>query len=384
MLIHTNCRHYRGSSPCTPNKLRGKECLDCDEFDPIGDRILIVKLGAPGDVLRTTALLPGIRRKWPNCQITWLTRESARPLLENLPLLDRVLTLEEDGALQMLGEKFDICINLDNDPLASALATQEKSVRNIGYVLDEFGAVTAANPEAARWLEMACFDRVKRENLETYQSHMRRIVGIQPTQIDPIQISIRDSEREAALKHLHGLGINGIRPIAFNTGAGDRWKTKRWPMDWYLELGMLLGDQTSGRILLIGGPLEEEANAMLAMERPDVFISAGAVPLRVFMALIAECGLLVTSDTMALHIGLGLDIPTVALFGPTSAAEIEGTGALLKIVSPKFCASYYAKSCSETPCCMTEITPNLVYANLKESGWLEPEGAYGKRKSGAA
>lgn len=119
MLIHYSCRHYRGDVPCLPNKERGRECPTCEEFDPITDRIALIKLGAPGDVLRTTSLLPGIRRHWPGCEITWLTRLDSAPLLQNIGL-DRILTLEEEGVLQMLGEKFDVVINLDNDPLAAA------------------------------------------------------------------------------------------------------------------------------------------------------------------------------------------------------------------------------------------------------------------------
>ncbi|NUN95986.1 MAG: hypothetical protein HUU16_07410, partial [Candidatus Omnitrophica bacterium] len=202
MLIHTSCRHYRGSRPCIPNKARGKECPNCDEQDPIGDRILLIKLGAPGDVLRTTSLLPGIKRLWPDSELTWLTRRSAAPLLENLPQIDRVLLLEEEGALQILGERFDICMNLDNDPIASALATQERAVRHLGYVLDDLGRIVAANPEATAWLEMASFDRVKRENRDTYQAHMRRIVGLEAENPDPIQIRLTDKEREGAREQL--------------------------------------------------------------------------------------------------------------------------------------------------------------------------------------
>jgi heptosyltransferase-2 len=371
MLIHTSCRQYRGHLPCSPNKLRGKECPTCDEFDPIRKRILLIKLAAPGDVLRTTALLPGIRRKWPGCEITWLTRKNAQPLLENLSLIDRVLTLEEDGGLQLLGEKFDICINLDNDPLASAIATTERAVRHLGYVLDDFGRITAANPEAQQWLNMALFDRLKKENTDTYQTLMRMILGLDPAEKDPIQIQLSGPEVMAARERLAHLGVSGHRPVAFNTGAGERWKTKRWPMERYLELGLLLTGHAAGKILLLGGPFEKEANDLLALERPDVFISAGVMPLRDFMALVAECGLLVTSDTMALHIGLGTGVPTVAMFGPTSAAEIEGFHSLLKVVSPKECTHFYQKVCDDKPCCMEEITPALVYERIKQAGWLD-------------
>lgn len=370
MLIHTSCRHYRGALPCVPNKERGKECSTCDEQDPIGDRILLIKLGAPGDVLRTTALLPGIKHLWPDSELTWLTRRAAAPLLDNLPQIDRVLVLEEEGALQILGERFDICLNLDNDPLASALATQERAVRHLGFVLDDLGRIVAANPEAGAWLEMASFDRVKRENRETYQAHMRRIVGIEPERADPIRLRLTDTEREGARERLRRLGLAGHRPFAFNTGSGSRWKTKRWPPEHFIELGFLLAPHTPSRILLLGGPEEEEGNRMLALERPDLFVSPEAMPLRDFVALVETCALLVTADTLALHIGLGHQVPTVALFGPTSAAEIEGGSSLLKITPPKECARFYARECAESPCCMETLMPAEVYRRIRSAGWI--------------
>jgi ADP-heptose:LPS heptosyltransferase len=293
--------------------------------------------------------------------------------LEGIEAIDRLLLLEEEGALQILGEKFDICINFDNDPLACSLASHKRAPHHLGFILDDSGRVVAANPEAAQWLEMASFDRIKKENTQTYQRHMRRIAGLDPDTADPIQVRLTAKEKEGAIERLSHLGFSGCRPFAFNTGSGERWKTKRWPMEHFLQLGFLLTSAAPGRILLLGGPHEKEANDMLAMERPDLFISAGAMPLREFMAVVAECGLLVTSDTLALHIGLGAGVPTVALFGPTSAEEIEGVTKLLKIVSPRECAQYYRKECGERPCCMEEITPSLVYESLKGAGWLEKE-----------
>lgn len=370
LKIKPTCRHYRGDVPCVPNKLRDKECPTCDEFDPVKERILLIKLGAPGDVLRTTALLPALRRRSPQSEITWLTRENAVPLLENLPNLDRVIVLEHDGFLQLQGEWFDQCINLDNDPLAAAMAIQVRADEVTGFRLSERGRLCATNTESRRWLQMACFDRLKRENTRTYQSIMRGILDLPPDEIDPIQIRLDESETMWAQKFLEDLGFGDRRPFAFNTGSGDRWKTKRWPMSSFLELGMQLGEAAGGKILLLGGPVEHEDNALLAMERPDLFVYGGVVPLRKFMALVGRTRLLVTADTLAMHIGLGLQIPTAALFGSTSAPEIEESGPLLKIVAPVDCICCYLKECDKEPFCMDVLTPERVRMAVEEAGWL--------------
>ena len=71
--VRRDCKFFKGYIPCTPNKQDGSECLDCSHYQPIGKRILIIKLGALGDVIRTTPLLHRFRTKYPDCHITWLT-----------------------------------------------------------------------------------------------------------------------------------------------------------------------------------------------------------------------------------------------------------------------------------------------------------------------
>ena len=60
--IKYDCRYFRGEIPCKPNKLRKKECFTCDEYNKINYRILIVKLGATGDVIRSTPLIHKFRK----------------------------------------------------------------------------------------------------------------------------------------------------------------------------------------------------------------------------------------------------------------------------------------------------------------------------------
>ena len=56
MKIHTDCRHFRGDMPCVFHKKTGVHCEGCADYDPLKERILIIKLGAIGDVIRSTPL----------------------------------------------------------------------------------------------------------------------------------------------------------------------------------------------------------------------------------------------------------------------------------------------------------------------------------------
>jgi heptosyltransferase-2 len=71
--VRPDCRFYRGDLPCRPNKEHGYMCGDCPVYEPVTKRILLIKLGAIGDVIRTTPLLRRLRQEYPSCYITWLT-----------------------------------------------------------------------------------------------------------------------------------------------------------------------------------------------------------------------------------------------------------------------------------------------------------------------
>ena len=82
--LRRDCRHFRTDRPCTPHKLRGKVCADCDEYAPAGRRVAIVKLAAAGDVLRTTSFLPGLRAMYPDAWFSWVTAPGALAFFEGI------------------------------------------------------------------------------------------------------------------------------------------------------------------------------------------------------------------------------------------------------------------------------------------------------------
>jgi len=91
LFFRPDCRHFTGEKPCAPHKSEGVICLDCPRYDPIKKRILIVKLDAAGDVLRSTAILPAYHKNNPGISIWWVTENGSKPLLEKNPYIDVLL-----------------------------------------------------------------------------------------------------------------------------------------------------------------------------------------------------------------------------------------------------------------------------------------------------
>src|SRR5579872_4207986 len=95
--INFRCRHFRGSRPCKFNKLDGAECPACRHGSNYRCRVLIIKLDALGDVLRTASLLPAISAKHDAPFIAWLTRPNAVDLVAMMEGVDEVLPFTVDA-----------------------------------------------------------------------------------------------------------------------------------------------------------------------------------------------------------------------------------------------------------------------------------------------
>ena len=89
---------------------------------------------------------------------------------------------------------------------------------------------------------------------------------------------------------------------------------------------------------------------------------SGVLPVRRFAALVGECSVVVTGDTLAMHMALALERPTIVPFGPTSSAEIEMYGLGEKLVPDMDCLVCYKETCDLVPACMDLITTDQVEA----------------------
>lgn len=367
MLILDDCRHFIGDRPCRPHKNEGVHCDACPHYAPAGDSILIIKLDALGDVLRTTCILDALHTAHPGARIDWLTLEGARPLFDGNPLVHRVIGFPGSAWVDLQTRRYDLVVNLDNAPLSCQLASLAQGERKLGYGYSHEGRVFPINPEAREWYEMGLFDDVKRRNTKTYQQIALEICGL-PTARRDLHLYVSDAERRHAEARGHAWGLaSGAPVIGLNTGSSDRWTHKRWTEDGFIALIELLQARPSStglepHVLLLGGPQEIERNASIAARlQGSVIDTGGHNTLREFFALIGLCDLVVTGDTLAMHAAAALGKKVVALFGPTSMNEIDLYGRGIKIASDAPCVGAYRTECHVLPTCMERIQPCVVH-----------------------
>jgi heptosyltransferase-2 len=358
--IAYDCRFFAGDRPCVWHKQTGVLCT-CERYDKVEQRLLIVKLDAMGDVLRSTALLPPLMEVHPRAAITWITRKESVPLLKGNPYVTEVLELGPEALAHLQARTFDRVINLDASKTSAALATSARSNRKDGFVMDERGYVQPTNDAARSWLEAGIFDDIKRAGTSTYQDRMAEILGLSGREHKYVFELGRD-EVARGRAHLESLGVALDRPIiGLNTGAGGRWPLKQWREEGYVELIGRVSSQHDVQFVLLGGPGERERNERLAAASPVRLFDPGCDnPVRHFAAMLKQSDVVVTGDTLAMHLALALQRRTVVLFGPTSAPEIELYGLGEKVVPDMTCLSCYKTSCDFVPNCMDLISTGMV------------------------
>ena len=324
-------------------------------------RILLVKLGAIGDVLRTTALLSGLSEKYQPAEIDWITSDISRELLEWNSYLHRVFAWEErDGV-----NNYDLVIGLEDEKDVCRFVSTLNAKGVVGAYLEKGKIVYT--PSA--WFDMSMIsslgleraNELKKKNQKSYQQHMADLLGIR---VSPYVFKLIPEEIEAGRKLIRELGISkSDRVIGINTGAGRRWPQKSWGIEQTIDLVKLIKNKLGAVSLILGGIDERERNKAITHETgmPE----AGVHSLRGFASVIDQCQLLLSSDSLALHFGIALKKRLVILFGPTSAAEIEVYGLGEKLTAPVDCVTCYKKECEVKPSCMDSISVKSVFSALR-------------------
>jgi ADP-heptose:LPS heptosyltransferase len=280
--------------------------------------------------------------------------------------VDEVIELSEIGQARVMTGSWDFVYSLSNDLPSASLATLASAkVRTIGYHMQD-GTLKATNDAAERWLEMAAFDRVKRLNTETYQRRMLAIVGAPEAPIPPPALTITGDQKAAAFARISSLFKAASRPlVAINVGAGGRWPKKMLTAGQIHQYAQLLLQRNDVDLLLVGGAAEaEKAAAIMTLcgTNPHIQLALTGSSVREFVAILNEVDVLVCGDTLAMHVASAIDLPTVAVFGPTSPAEIaDFQGLITKTWTQHLdCLACYGDCAKQENCMSLLDLPHLV------------------------
>jgi hypothetical protein len=266
--------------------------------------ILIAKLGATGDVVRTTPLLRALRG-----DVTWLTAAKNRPLLESVSPSLRCFSWEERH--RVTDRTYDLVVNLEDDLETAVFLNTCRCKRRFGAYVDGESTIRYSE-DSRRWFDLSLIsvhgrpgaDRLKLLNRRTYQELIFECLGFQ------------FHGEPYLLPEPTPTGLTG--DVAISPEAGPVWPMKNWA--YYDELKEKL--QTRGLTV----------NAL--PQRPSLLEHLGDV---------AGHRCLVSGDSLPMHFALGCGIRCVTLFTCTSPWEIHDYGLQTKVVSPLLEEFFYRR-----------------------------------------
>ena len=284
-------------------------------------KLLIIKTGAAGDVVRTTTLLHAFKM-W---DIDWITAPENSELLRN-NLLSNVLT---DPASIDPEKTYDLVINLEDDErYISRISRRLRYTRIFGSFIDESGHLSYS-PDSAEWFDIGLVSRhglekanvLKLENRRSYQDIIFSCLGFK-----------FKGERYVIPEHAPESDLRG--DIAISPKAGKRWPIK----DWFYFDKLIEALSRDYKVTVL------PTRQTLLQHISDV----------------KHHKLLISPDSLPMHLAMGLGVQCIAIFTCTSPWEIHDYGLLTKIISPKLSNYWYSRTYHEDA--VTAVSFHEVYS----------------------
>jgi ADP-heptose:LPS heptosyltransferase len=339
-------------------------------------RILVIKFWGIGNLVQASPTLRGIRSKFPDAKIVFLTLDQNKGVYEDSDLYDETIYLRLTTAWDFARElfrlffelrsyDFDLIVNLEPLVYFGEIISFYVGVGpRVGFVIPDRKTLFT------KPIEFREDEHIARTFYRTLG-----VFGIEDNpsddvlQPEPIPSSLED--RRAVTELLSAEGIDPSREflVGVNVNASDVAKERRWPPERFAELVDLAIQNLNARVLLIGAPDEAPyVEKAMAMMREHPVTLAGRTTLPQAIALIDELDLFVTNDSGPLHLAYAQGIPTISFWGPESPHRYGPIGEkyinVHKDIDCTPCINF--KNLKRTNCkrnaeCIRRITVSEVY-----------------------
>jgi len=329
-------------------------------------RVLVRAPNWVGDAVMSLPVLAGLKRLFPLAEITVLAAPRVAPLFAAQPGVTEIIRYPSGrGKWQVLWElrgRFDVALALPNS-MESALGLWLVGVPSrVGY-----------NTDARRlFLKEAVSGREALAGLHTvfYLLGLLKALGGVAT-FTPPTLYLEPEEEAMGAQILSEADLSGQGPwVGLSPGAAYG-PAKRWPAARFAALGRELQQEFGARLVLLGGdeerPVADEVKEQLQGPVVDL---VGRISLRQALGVLSQLNLLVTNDSGLMHVGAGLSVPLVALFGSTDpGATGPFTSRATVIRHPLPCSPCFKRTCEAGYTCLTAISVDEVVAAARS--WLK-------------
>lgn len=322
------------------------------------ERILIIKVGALGDVVLCTPQIARILEQ--HAEVWLLTSPAFAPLFAGHPRL-KVVTFPRHGTRAMWStlrwlrnQKFSTVYDLQGSDRSRALTLLSGAPKRVGI--------------APRWLytHNPSNDDV-REHVFSRLNRLIETAGLPAAEPRP-QLWPASTERMQVQQRLASAGLAEQVIAVLHAGSSLRWPSKRWEPEHFIELAR--GIETAGVcVIWVGGADEVELNRRLAAQVGSDLTGAFSIPGLAELARLARFA--VVNDSGPMHLLSAAGIPVYAFFGPTDWRRSHAVGQRERVLThPVECSPCHLNVCppERRHACLAMITPEQVLERLRADG----------------
>lgn len=296
-----------------------------------------------GDVVRSTVIL----NYYPpeEYSVHWLTDEKALYLLYNNPRIHQIHLWNLETFVYLKSISFDIIINLEKVPSFCSLASQLRCTHLFGFTLSRHGEVVPLHISKHAYSISQSLD-LKKGGYSHWCEVLAEIVGHQWKPTD--EYVLTPPTKLFTTEQMENRPTSTPSPkqpiVGINYRTGSKWNNKAVPMTVWHNIGRTL-----------------EANGF------GVSWQEGKNDIREYISWILSNDIILTSDSLGLHLAIGYKIPFISFFGPTVSSEVYtyGRGECITIQNGCTKQPCLESSCTHDNMCLSFINPEFVLQSVR-------------------
>ena len=322
-------------------------------------KILVIKISSLGDLILSFPALSELRQQFPHAEISLLTLKKYNSLVYDCPYIDEVIALDDrykriknilNIAKGIRRKSFDYIIDLQNSRCSHLISFLSFPRCSFGYSL--------------RW-GFLLSKRVKYSSKLSPLKSQEQILQLLGVRFKEKKLIFWKKESSPTINLPH------VKLIGINVSASLKWQSKNWPVHQIHKLIELINKNfPKAKVVLFGDKDSiNRAGEIMKGFGTAVVNACGRTSLKDLPQLLKRLNVFITPDTSTLHLASALDVPTIAIFGPTDPQRhVVKSDNLYIFYKQLDCSFCYKPQCNlaEDSLCLEKVSAQIIFTKIKE------------------
>lgn len=274
-------------------------------------RILIIKLRGIGDVILTTGIIKNLKLEFPGAEIDYLTENPGKAALSGISELNEILILERYSNKQKIKlimeirkRKYDLVFDFFSNPTTALITFLSGARYRAGF------------PYRGRKYAYNLFGPGDRQKYHSADLHFKTLEDFNiKIHSKDLLFSLTDDERKFASNFISENKLNDKNIIGISPSGG--WESKKCTPEKFAGIASAVVKKYDARLLIVWGPGDyTDADKIKSLLSVNCIV-APPTTIKQMAALMSCCTVVIANDSGPMHISAAMEVPTLALFGPT-------------------------------------------------------------------